>query len=294
MNRFLIIVCLVASVACAAAPAHATDADARRGAAWLLKNAPRGGDGAAADALVALRAGGRLNRAEARARARALRAGAGTYARTAGANAKVILGLVAARVGSPRCAGKRDLLRQMNAFRRNGRYGSTIFDQTLAMMAARALAAGPKASASKVLLRARGRGGWNLRMTRGSGDSVSSTALAILALRGAGTSSRNGSLRAAFTWMTRQRRPSGGYSEDGGSRSQANPTALALRATRAMGYSDPKAERALRSLRGSDGSFRFMRTDTGSRLLATNDAVLALSGRTQPVGGLHRTPGACG
>jgi len=294
MTRVVLVLCVFCLALVAVAPASAIDADARRGAAWLSTHAPRSGDGSGADALIALKAGGRLTRADAKARAAALRSGAASYARTAGANAKLILGLVAARVGSPRCAGRRDLLKQMNGFRRNGRYGSTVFDQTLAMMAARALAAGPKTSSSTVLLRARGSGGWNFRMTRGGGDSVSSTALAILALRGAGSSSSNASLRAALKWMTGQRRSSGGYSEDGGSRSQANPTALAVRAARAMGSPDRKAERALRSLRTGDGSFLFTRTDGGSRLLATNDAVLALSGRTQPVGGLHRTPGACG
>jgi len=293
VTRILLIVCLLLAGLLMVPPSHAVDADARRGAEWLRTNAPRGGDGAAADSIIALRAGGKLSRADARARAAALRKGAGSYARTAGANAKVILGLVAAHNGSPRCAGKRDLLKQMNTFRRNGRYGSTVFDQTLAMMAARALAAGPQQATVTFLQRARGGGGWNLRLTRGSGDSVSSTAMAIIALRGAGVSNQNKALNAAMNWMLGKRRSSGGFSEDGGTRSQANPTALVLRAVRAMGYSDHKTERALRSLRKSDGSFLFTRTDSGSRLLATNDAVLALSGRTQPVGALHRTPGAC-
>jgi hypothetical protein len=293
MKLMLAVLVLLTVLVGAASPAYAVDSGARRGGDWLRTNAPRGGDGAAADALVALHASRRLSRADARARAAALRRGTGRYARTAGSYAKVIIGLTAARVGSPRCAGRTDLLRGMNRYRRGGRYGSTLFDQTLAMMAARALGAGPAKSTATTLLRARGRGGWNLRMSPGSGDSVSSTAMAIIALRGAGVSARNENLRAALGWMTSQRRSTGGYTEDGGGRSQANPTALAIRAVRAMGYTDTRAIRALRSLQSRDGSFLFTRTDGGSRLLATNDAVVALAGRTLPVGGRRTTPGAC-
>lgn len=272
-------------------PASAADRGAVRGAEWLRTHAVRSADGFGADALIALRAGGRLGRADARARAHALRRG-WNYTRTAGGYAKVILGLRASGVGNPRCAGRTDLLRAMNGARSGGRYRGNVYDQTLAMMAARTLRAGPSAASVRTLLRARGRGGWNLRMTRGSGDSVSSTAMAILALRGAGLPARNSSLRSAHRWLLARRTASGGFTEEGG-RAQANATALAIRATRAMGYRDPRATRALRSLQAADGSFLFSRTDAGSRLLATNDAVLALAGRTLPVGALRATPAAC-
>jgi hypothetical protein len=152
----------------------------------------------AADALVALRAAGRLPSAEAARRARALRAGANAYARSAGAAAKTILALVAARSGSARCAGNLDLLGRMNGYGRAGRYGSTVYDQAYAMLAAHALHAGPSANAVRVLLNARGGGGWNFTLNArgGRGDDVTATSLAILAARAAGVSRGNGALRA--------------------------------------------------------------------------------------------------
>ena len=107
----------------------------------------------AADALVALRAGGRLTPAAARTRANALRAGANRYASTAGGTGKTILALVAARSGSARCAPGVDLLVRLQRQGRNGRYGSTIYDQAYAMLAAHALHAGPSARAVTVAAR---------------------------------------------------------------------------------------------------------------------------------------------
>lgn len=294
MNLFKAIACSLLLALTFTASASAADAGAARGAEWLRKNAPRGADGAAADAVVALRAGGRLSSADARARAAALRRGARGYAKTAGAYAKLIIALRASKIGNPRCAGRVDLLAGMNSKRKRGRYGTTVYDHTLSMIAARAIGARVSRSTTQVLLRARGSGGWNFRMTTARGsDSVSSTATAIVALRGAGVPRHNSDLRGAQRWMRAQRLPSGGYTEDGGA-SQANATALAIRAERAMGSSDRHATRALRSLQRSDGSFLFTRVDAGSRLLATNDAVLALSGRTMPVGGLRNAGKTCG
>ena len=60
-----------------------------------------------------------------------------------------------------------------------------------------------------------------------------------------------------------------------------------------MGGRDTRATRALASLQRSGGAFQFTRDDAGSRVLATNDAVVALSGRRLPVATLNRTPGRC-
>jgi len=288
---------LVLAVALLLAPvAHASDRSAARsGAGWLAHSVPAGGDGMAADALVALRAAGRLSGGEARARARALRNGAGRYANTAGATAKVILGLAAARSGSARCAGRLDLMARLAHFGRHGRYGSTIFDQTLGMLAMHALRAGPPASTVRALLRARGGGGWNFNVTRSGGrpDDVSSTAMAILALRASGVSARNGTLRAGLRWLLAQRAASGGFALGRRDRTEADSTALALEAQRAMGRGDSRAARALRTLQRGGGAFQYTRSDAGSRVLATNDAVIALSGHRLPVAVASRRPGRC-
>jgi hypothetical protein len=280
----------------APAAAHASDrSSARGGAAWLSRAVRPGADGMTADALVALRAAGRLPAGEAARRARALRAGAGGYARTAGATAKTILALTAARSGSARCAGRLDLLRRLQSYGRGGRYGATIFDQTLGMLAVHALRAGPSSRAVRVLLGARGRGGWNFNLTRSGGrpDDVTSTAMAILAARAAGVPAANATLRAGLRWLRAQRTAAGGFALGRRDRNEANSTALAVEAARAMGSRDTRAARALRSLQRGGGAFQFTRTDAGSRVLATNDAVVALSGRRLPVTVARRTPGAC-
>lgn len=284
------------TLALAPAAAHASDRSAARaGAAWLSSAVKPGADGMAADAIVAMRAAGRLPDAEAARRARALRAGANGYARSAGATGKVILALVAARSGSARCAGSVDLLARLRSSGHGGRYGTTIFDQTLAMLAAHALRSGPSRRSVRVLLKARGAGGWNFNMSRSGGraDDVTSTAMAILAARAAGVSARDGTLRAGLRWLRAQRTPAGGFALGRRDRNEANSTALAIEAAGAMGGRDTRAARALASLQRSGGAFQFTRDDAGSRVLATNDAVVALSGHRLPVATLRRTPGGC-
>ncbi|WP_445151198.1 hypothetical protein [Baekduia sp. Peel2402] len=298
MNKPLsVLLAIAATAALALAPAaQAADrAAARSGAAWLSGAVKPGADGMAADAIVALRAAGRLSPADAARRAKALRAGAGGYARTAGATGKTILALVAARSGSARCAGRVDLLGRLNSYGKAGRYGSTIYDQAYAMLAAHALHAGPSANAVRVLLNARGANGWNfqLRASGGRADDVTATALAILAARAAGVSARDSRLRAGLRWLRTQRTAAGGFALSRRDRNEANSTALAIEAAKAMGSKDTRAERALASLQRSGGAFQFTRNDAGSRVLATNDAVVALAGRTLPVSALSKTPARC-
>jgi hypothetical protein len=298
MKQLPLLVLAVLALAALGAPAasHAADLGAARsGAGWLSSAVRPGADGMAADALVALRAAGRLPSGEAARRARALRAGANGYARTAGATGKTILALVAARSGSARCATGVDLLARLNAYGRAGRYGSTVYDQAYGMLAAHALHAGPSRRAVSVLLGARGANGWNfqLRASGGRADDVTATALAILAARAAGVPRSTGALRAGLRWLRTQRTPAGGFALSRRDRNEANSTALAIEAAKAMGSKDTRAERALRSLQRSGGAFQFTRNDAGSRVLATNDAVVALAGRALPVASLGRTPARC-
>jgi hypothetical protein len=261
------------------------------GAAGVARAGPAGSNGQAADTIVALRAAGRLGRVQAARRAGGLRAGAASYARTAGATGKVILGLAAAGA-NPRCAGRLDLLRRLQGFGSRGRYGTTIFDQALGMLAMRAVGAGPPSSTSRFLLGARRGGGWSFLVTSGR-DDVTSTALAIMALRAAGLPRTDGALRAALRWMRTQRTPGGGFAMGRRDRTEANSTALAIEAARAMGSGDGRARRALRSLQRSNGAFQFTRTDLGSRVIASVDAVVALAGRALPVATARHVPGRC-
>jgi hypothetical protein len=294
-TKTIILLLTTALLAATALPSAATASPASSGAAWLATAEKPGADGMAADALVALRAAGRLAPAAARTRANALRAGANRYAATAGGTAKTILALVAARSGSARCAPGVDLLVRLQRQGRNGRYGSTIYDQALGMMAAHALHAGPSSRATRTLMNARGGGGWNFELTRSGGhsDDVTATALAILAARAAGVPKANAGLKAALKWLRTQRTAAGGFALGRRDRNEANSTALAIEAARAMGSRDTRATSALKSLQRPGGAFQFTRDDAGSRVLATNDAVIALSGHALPVVSLRSAPKAC-
>lgn len=292
MTRILLLASVLLVASAAPASAQTDRSAARAGAAWLAGAVPAGADGAAADAVIAMRAAGRLPAAQASRRAAALRRGASSYARTPGAAAKVVLALQAA-TGRGRCAGRLDLLRRIAAGGRAGRYGTSVFDQSLSMLAFRATGNRPPASTVRFLLRARGTGGWNFGLRRGGRDDVASTGQAIQALRASGISARHSGLRAALRWLRAQRAPSGGFGHNRSDRAEANPTAIAVLAARAMGSRDGRAARVLRGLQRSGGAFQFTATDAGSRVLATNEAVLALSGARQPVRGGRRAQRRC-
>jgi hypothetical protein len=286
---------LVAVLALAALPASASNrSSSRAGARWLAAHV-RGGGGSAADTLVALRAAGILTTAGARSRASDLRRGARSYVTGAGQAAKVVLGLAAARSGSARCAGSFDLRIAMGRDYTRGRYGRNAFDQALSLLAIRALRERVPRAAIGFLRSARGRGGWNVLLRRGGGpaDDVSSTAITILALRAAGVPRGDGALRAALSWMAHQRTRSGGFALGRRDRNEANSTALAIEAERALGRSDRRAARVLRGLQRSDGSFQYTADDAGSRVIASTESVIALSGRTPPVVRVRRRPSRC-
>ena len=290
--KVLTTVVLSFAVLCSAAYAATENRAAVKGANWLLKGQPAG-DGQGADTLVALRASGKLSKAEAERRAAALREGAAGYADTAGATGKTILGLVASRSGNPRCAGRIDLYDRLTGFGVNGRYGRSAWDQALGMIALRSLGTRPPGSTKRYLLSTRGNGGWNFTLSRTGPDDVTHTALAIMALRAAGIKRSNPGLRAGLKWMLAQRTVAGGFGHERKDRNEANATALAIEAQHSTGRRDKRAEKALRALQRSDGAFQFTAVDSGSRGLATADAVVALSETHVPVVTRSKLPSRC-
>jgi hypothetical protein len=60
-----------------------------------------------------------------------------------------------------------------------------------------------------------------------------------------------------------------------------------------MGRSDRRAARVLRGLQRSDGSFQYTADDAGSRVIASTESVIALSGRIPPVARVHRHASRC-
>ena len=270
----------------AQATVAADRAAAARAAAWLeAQPSSEMAGGQQADAIVALRAAGR-SPGSLSSRLRRLAADGPGYARTPGAAAKVALAAVAADA-DPSSLGGVDYLRRVRAGSAGGRYGATAFDQALAMLALRAAGRPVPRAALRLLRRTRGRGGWNLGLSGGGADEVDTTGLVIEAMRAAGAPARDRALRSATAWMLRQRNRQGGLASAGGRRAtEANATAAAIRALRAMGRRPPASMRAaLRSLQERDGAVRFRHRDAGSRLLATNDAIVALAGRRLPVRG---------
>jgi hypothetical protein len=272
------------------APAMATagpdDAAALRAAAWLERQPVTGMPGGQqADAIVALRAAGRPP-ARLRTRLARLARVAPGYATTAGAAAKVSLAASAAGADPSSLRGV-DYLRRIRVRYASGRYGVTAFDQALSMLALSAAGRPVPAAARSALRRTRGSGGWGFDLDPSQPDQVDATALIIEAMRAAGVPRKHPGLRKAASWMLRQRNPQGGLAAAGRrGATEANSTAEAIRALRALGRRPPVRTRtALRSLQERSGAVRFTRRAAGSRLLATNDAVVALAGLHLPVSG---------
>jgi hypothetical protein len=265
------------------ASANPDQRTAVRAAAWLERTPAAGPGGQVADTIVALRSAGR-SRATLAPRVRALARIAPRYADTAGGSAKVVLAAVAVGADPARFGG-RDYLRGVTSRYAAGRYGATGFDQALSLLALSAAQRPVPRTAVRVTLAARGEGGWGFSLSPSARDSVDATGLMIEALRAAGVPARHPVLRAATAWMLAQRNARGGFASiTRRGPTEANPTSNAIRALRAMGRPVPANTRAeLRRLQDRSGAVRFTGPRRGSTVMATNDALVALSGRTLPV-----------
>lgn len=255
---------------------------ARAGASWLAAQSIAT-TGQQADAVITLAANGASARVL-RGRFRQMASAAPAYATSAGATGKVVLAAVAAGYNPRRINGVNYIAR-IRATYAAGRFGANTYDQAYAMLALRASGERVPPAAVTSVLRARGSGGWGYDLRRDATDDISATSLTIEALRAASVPSRHTALRRAATWLLAQRNSAGGFGIDGGGRpTEANATAMAIQALRALGRRPPAtALRELRALQDADGSFRFTATNPESRLLATLDASLALAGAHLPV-----------
>ncbi|MFY9487529.1 MAG: prenyltransferase/squalene oxidase repeat-containing protein [Solirubrobacterales bacterium] len=213
------------------------------------------------------------------------------YGVTAGETGKLMLA-AAAGGKNPRCFGTTqatalDLYALSQTFRKSsGQYGSTAFDHAFAVLGL--VASGHKSTAKQAVKFAksqRGKNGWNFAMSTSRGDDVDSTSLMIEALRAAGVKKSDNALRQAFRWLHNQRNADGGFNPDAAAgETNANSTALAIRAADALGKKTSQAKRALRALQSKDGHFRLTpAAEATSKVLATSDPLIALTGRTYPV-----------
>lgn len=282
MRRRLAGIVVATLLAAPVGAAAATDREAARAGATWLEGLTIGTVGQQADAIVALAATGRPA-GKLRPRLARLTAAAPGYAITAGAAGKVVLATVAAG-RNPRSLGGVNYIARIRAQYALGRFGVSAYDQAYAMLALRAAGEPVPRAAITALRNTRAEGGWGFTLTRSGPDDVSVTGLLIEASRSAGVPATDFMLRRATAWLLAQRNRGGGYNIAGaGKPTEANSTAIAICALRAMGRTPSAATRlALRSLQESDGGFRFTRRVRESRLFATVDAVLALSGRSLP------------
>jgi len=279
MRRITAVLAAIAAVAVPTSAAAATNAQsARAGATWLVRQQAMA-PGQQADTIVGL-AATRAPRATVLSRWRAFAPRARGYATTAGAAGKVVLAARAAGVNPRRVAGVNHIARIRSQYA-GGRFGASTYDQVYSILALRTAGEAVPPAAITALRRTRGAGGWGYDLNRRVPDDVSATASVILAARAAGVSNRDPMLVQATAWMMAQRNRAGGFAIHGrGGRTEANATSLAIRALRSMGRRPPAATvTQLRRLQERDGGFRFTERIRENRVLATADAVIALSGR---------------
>jgi energy-coupling factor transport system substrate-specific component len=127
--------------------------------------------------------------------------------------------------------------------------------------------------------------------THGSPSDVDDTGTALQALVDAGAHNKH-VLGAAADYLIRSQNPDGGFPQQYGGESNAQSTAWAIQGLIAAGY-DPATVRRhgsrspdgyLESLIAPGGSVRYSRTSSQSPVWVTAQALVALAGRTFPVG----------
>lgn len=249
---------------------------AQRAARWLatqpMAQMPAGQQ---ADVVVDLRITG-ASTASLAPRLRSLSRVAPAYATTAGAAAKVVMAVSAAGA-NPTALGGVDYLGRMRSAERDGRFGTTAFDQALSMIALRMAGRRVPPASVGVLLKARSGSGWNFSLDPTQPAGVDDTALSVVALRAGGLACSTPAIRAARAWLARHR-SGAGWTAFEGQAASANSTALVARAEIACGGRPLAALAFIRSLQASSGSVAFTRAAPESRMLATSESVPALAG----------------
>lgn len=286
VSRRLTVAMIAAAVA--AVPAHAgaqatgptvttaSQRAAHTAARWLASQPmAQVSAGQQADIMVDLRITG-ASTASLAPRLRALSRVAPAYATTPGAAAKVVMAVSAAGA-NPTALGGVDYLARMRSTERNGRFGTTAFDQALSMIALRVSGRRVPPASTRVLLKARSGSGWNFSLDPTQPAGVDDTALSVVALRAGGLACSTPVIRAARAWLARHRSGAGWTAFEGQAPS-ANSTALVARAEIACGARPLAALAFIRSLQASSGSIAFTRAAPESRLLATSESVPALAG----------------
>ncbi|MDO8559935.1 MAG: prenyltransferase/squalene oxidase repeat-containing protein [bacterium] len=209
--------------------------------------------------------------------------------------AKAILAL-AALGQNPATFGNVDYIAQLRALAREGQLGDPVFlnDDAwgiLALSSASVAADDPLITGATSYLVAHQNGDGGFGFAVGSSSDSNSTAAALLALREAGVAADASAVVSALSYLRGLQNSDGGFPYAASSESDADSTAWVVLALRKLGL-DPAASAQpggtplsfLASLENPDGSFSWMLSQPGANAFATQDAALALSGATIPVG----------
>ncbi len=217
--------------------------------------------------------------------------------------AKTILA-VAAAGENPATFGSIDSVAKLRSFAVGGQLGDPNFlnDDAwgiLALSAAGVATTTPEIMAARDFLMAHQNSDGGFSFAAGGSSDTDTTAVAILALVEAGVAPTRPELAAAVSYLKTVQNADGGFPYQPRGESNANSTAWVLWAIRKLGQNpaawtteataDPLG--FLATLQNPDGSFAWTRSVPGANLLATHDAVIALSGATMPVG-YFRPPAA--
>ncbi|TSC75782.1 MAG: hypothetical protein G01um101431_1109 [Parcubacteria group bacterium Gr01-1014_31] len=209
--------------------------------------------------------------------------------------AKAILAL-AALGQNPATFGNVDYVAQLQALASGGQLGDPAFlnDDAwgiLALSSASISTSDPLISSAKSYLVSHQNSDGGFGFAVGSSSDSNSTAAALLALREAGVAADAPALASALSYLRGLQNGDGGFPYVAGTESDADSTAWAMLALRKLGLDPAEVTQPggtpltfLASLENSDGSFSWMLSQPGANAFATQDAALALSGATIPVG----------
>jgi len=198
---------------------------------------------------------------------------------------------------NPRRVGGRNLVNVLIARRdRDGSFDALTNLSSFAVIALRAAGRsagdGTIVRAARFVIRQQNRDGGFSFARKGAASGIDDTAAAIQGLaaarRGRG---RGGPISKAVAFLRRRQNPDGGFPLSPGSGSNAQSTAFAVQAFLAAGVNPDRVRRRgarspmayLRSLQGSDGSFRYSRTRVQTPTWVTAQALAALARKPLPV-----------
>jgi energy-coupling factor transport system substrate-specific component len=190
----------------------------------------------------------------------------------------------------------RDLIAElMRGRQRNNSFGGQVNLTAFAIIALRAAGHSPafgpvRQAAGWIERQQNGDGGFSFGV-RGLPSDIDDTGAALQALADAGARDAR-VLRTGSAYLGRAQNPDGGYPQQPGGESNAQSTAWAAQGLLAVGYNPNtfrgRGSRApigyLQTLVSPGGSVRYSRTGTQTPVWVTAQAMIALAGKTFPVG----------